>query len=68
MGNTIGENIRRARINRGMSQVDLAKLLFYGKQAVCNWEKSRTIPKFETLLKISKILDVPIHELTKLQK
>lgn len=41
----IGDNIRRLREEKGMSQSDLAKKLFISDKTVSSWEVNRTEPK-----------------------
>lgn len=41
----IGDNIRRIREDRGLSQLDLAKKLFISDKTVSSWEVNRTEPK-----------------------
>ena len=48
------EIIRDLRLNRGLSQVELAKELFVTKQCVSNWENGNIIPSVDMLIKISK--------------
>lgn len=59
----IAENIRHFREEKGISQAELAEGLNVTRQAVSNWECSKTEPDIETLHKISDILDITIEEL-----
>ena len=52
------EFIRDLRLNRGLSQVELAKELFVTKQCVSNWENGNIIPSVEMLIKIAKYFSV----------
>ncbi len=52
------EIIRDLRLNRGLSQVELAKELFVTKQCVSNWENGNIIPSVEMLIKIAKYFSV----------
>lgn len=54
----LGEQIKELRLNRNMSQVELAKKLFVSKQSVSNWENENIMPSVEMLIKISKIFGV----------
>ena len=45
-------------MERGMSQVELAKKLNVSKQSVSNWENDNIQPSIEMLLKISRIFSV----------
>ena len=41
----IGDNIRRLREEKGMSQSELAKKLFISDKTISSWEVNRTEPK-----------------------
>lgn len=41
----IGDNIRRLREEKGLSQADLAKKLFISDKTVSSWEVNRTEPR-----------------------
>lgn len=60
----IGEKIRSARINKGMTQEELGKLLGVQKSAVAKYESGRVVNiKRSTLKKISDILEIRPSEL-----
>ena len=53
----IGEKIRNARINKGMTQEELGNALGVQKSAIAKYEKGRVVNiKRSTLKKISDIL------------
>jgi transcriptional regulator with XRE-family HTH domain len=58
-------NIKVARQKKGMSQSELAVMLNTKPQAVCNWEKGRSIPSYQKLKKMSEILEEKIDYLLK---
>lgn len=61
---SIGEKIRRARLEKGMSQEELGDILGIQKSAVAKYENGRvTNIKRQTLQKLSDVLDIPPHEL-----
>lgn len=61
---TIGENIRRLRIERHMTQKELGeKLGGVSQQQIGQWENNNANPKIETVLKIAKALGVPVSYL-----
>ena len=61
---SIGEKIRRARLEKGMSQEELGDILGIQKSAVAKYENGRvTNIKRHTLQKLSDVLDIPPHEL-----
>ena len=57
--NTIGERIKQARMQKGLSQSDLAeKLGLSAYQSVQQWETGRTAPRHRRLQHIAQVLDV----------
>lgn len=54
----LGEQIKELRLNRNMSQVELAKKLFVSKQSVSNWENENIMPSVEMLIKIAEVFGV----------
>lgn len=57
------DNLKGARIKKGMSQEHLAIQLNVVRQTVSKWEKGSSVPDAETLVKISEILSVPVNVL-----
>ena len=55
--------IRELRINKGLSQDELAEKVFVTRQAVSRWENGETTPNTETLKLLSKLFDVSINTL-----
>ena len=51
------------RNKRGLTQEQMANLLSVSRQSYINYENGDAEPSFETLLKISKILETPIDDL-----
>lgn len=61
---SIGDKIRKARLDKGMSQEELGDILGIQKSAVAKYENGRvTNIKRQTLQKLSDVLDIPPHEL-----
>lgn len=61
---SIGENIRRIRIEKNMTQKELGdKLGGISQQQIGRWETGKANPKIETLIKIASILGVPVSYL-----
>ena len=54
----VGQRIRQIRIEKGMSQTDLALAMDTDKSAVSKWELGTQILRLDTLYKISDILEV----------
>ena len=54
----LNQRIRALRQSRGMSQVDLARLLGVTKQSVSNWENDNIQPSIEMLKKLAAVFAV----------
>lgn len=54
----LNERIKQLRLERGLSQVDLARQLSVSKQSVSNWENDNILPSIEMLVKLSHIFSV----------
>ncbi len=59
----IGEVIKRARIQRGVTQHALAKSLGVSRTTVSNWEKGRGMPDTACFKKMLPLLDLSNTEL-----
>lgn len=60
---TIGENIKAARIRKGLTQQDLANALKTTKSAVSRYELGKREPRYRLLQEIASILEVSCSEL-----
>ena len=56
-------NFKLYRIQKGISVIDISKMLNVSRQTYTNYENGSYEPTLSTLLKISKILDVSIDTL-----
>ena len=59
----LGENIYRLRIQRNMSQTDLADALEVSRQSVSKWETGTAVPELDKLVKMSTLFSVSLDEL-----
>jgi len=57
-GDKIMDIIKELRLKRGITQTELANLCGVHQTAVSQWEKGRTLPDKQTLVKLSEIFDV----------
>jgi len=60
---SVGENIRKQREAKGLTQKELADKLFVTPQAISRWEKGSVEPSVETLKSISVLFEVSIDDL-----
>ena len=58
-----GEQLRKAREEKGMTQQTLAEQLFVTRYAVSKWECGERYPDLPTTQKIAEVLDVSLDDL-----
>lgn len=63
-----GENIRKYRKLRNLTQEELAEQLDVSFQAVSSWEREEYAPDVRKLLKLSEVLDVSLSDLAEERK
>lgn len=56
----IGERIRNLRRNRGITQKELAAMLYVSTQAVSKWETGKSAPNIQILPLIAEIFGVSV--------
>lgn len=66
--NSFGENLKKLRIEKGLSQKELAKKAGINPTAVSMYETDRRMPKYETMERFAKGLDVDVAKLYQLAK
>lgn len=59
----IGKNIKKHRVEKGMTQDQLAEKLNVTRQAVSNWETGKTQPSIETLSALAEHFGISVEEL-----
>ena len=59
----IGENIKKYRAEKKITQKELADKLFVTAQAVSRWENSEVEPSINTIIKIAEIFEITVDEL-----
>ena len=57
------EKLQELRRNKGLTQEELAEILYISRTAVSKWESGRGYPNIESLKKISKFFEVSIDDL-----
>ncbi|AYA98873.1 helix-turn-helix domain-containing protein [Lachnoanaerobaculum umeaense] len=63
MGFNVGENIKKFRKLKGLTQKELAEKLGITQQSVAQYERTNKLPKLETLLYIANALDITLNGL-----
>ena len=57
------EKLQELRKDKGLTQEELAEILYVSRTAVSNWESGRGYPNIESLKEISKFFEVSIDDL-----
>ena len=60
---TFGENLKKARKNKGFTQKDLAEIVGVKRSTIAGYESKNQEPSYEVLKKIAKALDCSIDTL-----
>ena len=53
-----GEQIKKLRKDRNMTQQDMAEKLGISRQAVSNWENDKNLPDIEMLIRMSQVFQL----------
>lgn len=61
----LGENLKRIRTEKGITQGDIARALEMDKSFVSNIENGKTNPTLATITKLAKAIGVSVGELMK---
>lgn len=55
--------LKEIRLNKGITQEDLAKELNVGQNTISQWETGERTPRVPTLIKLAEVLDCSVGEL-----
>ena len=55
---SIGENIMGLRVEKNMTQTQLASMLFISQDTISLWERNKSLPDVKSLIQLSKIFNV----------
>ena len=58
----IGKKIRQARTAKALTQAQLAELVSMHEKHISKIESGKSIPTYENMIKIFKVLDIELHE------
>lgn len=53
---TVGDHLRKTRLNRGLHQKDVAKLIGVSDETINNWENNHTSPQISKMKMIDDFL------------
>lgn len=62
----IGEALKQARQSKGMTQKQLAEMLFVDPSLICRWEKGQRKIPLVTFVTMSDILEIDIDKIRKM--
>ncbi len=62
---SIGEKIRKAREEKGITQAEAAERLMVSRQTVSNWENERSLPDILSVMRMSELYKLSLDELLK---
>lgn len=57
---TFNNRIKQLRIEKKLTQDDLAQILNFGRTAIANYESGRSEPSYSIILKLAEFFDVSI--------
>ena len=60
---TLGENLKRLRTEKGLSQEEVAGQLFLSRQTVSKWENNQAEPGVENLKALARLYGVTLDQL-----
>ena len=60
---SIGDKIKALRMQKGITQTELANAVCVTTQAVSKWEKGKTLPDIENLPRIAEFFGITIDDL-----
>lgn len=63
----IGKNIRKFRIKKGLTQLDLAAACGFEESSIGRLENGNTNPTIKTLVKIAMALEIKLIDLVRLK-
>lgn len=61
----VGAQIKKYRINMGISQEELAEKVYVSRQTVSNWETEKNYPDIHSILLLSSVFNVSLDQLIK---
>lgn len=61
----LGENLKKIRTRKNVTQVEIAKILGIDRSFVSNIENGKNNPTLSTIANLAKALKVPVDELFK---
>lgn len=60
--NKFGDNLKKLRIKKGLSQQELANQLSVTRQAVSELERNKTLPSLQIVLKLRELYKINLNK------
>lgn len=60
----LGKNLQAARLAANLTQEEVAKELYFSRQAISRWESGKTEPNLETLISLCQLYQTDLATLT----
>lgn len=60
--NNFGDNLKKLRIKKGLSQQELANQLSVTRQAVSELERNKTLPSLQIVLKLRELYKINLNK------
>ena len=60
MNTLFAETLKKLRIERGLSQIQLGKQMFVNNSTITRWENGTRLPDAAMIIRLSKVLDVDV--------
>ena len=64
----IGQTIKELRIEKNLSQTDLAKLLYTSQDTISLWERGKSLPDIMAIIRMTQIFRVTSDYILGLEK
>ena len=61
----IGDRLKKARLDKNMTQEEVAEKIFVSRQSISNWENNKTYPDIGNVIALSDLYGISLDELLK---
>lgn len=61
----IGDQLKKARLDKNLTQEEVAEKIFVSRQSISNWENNKTYPDIGNVIALSDLYEISLDELLK---
>lgn len=61
----IGDKLKKARMDKKLTQEEVAEKIFVSRQSISNWENNKTYPDIGNVIALSDLYQISLDELLK---